>query len=380
MIYNIYNYYRTVAIHSYGVDFNVFAFLYLLSIPFYYFGLIMIIKSVSVARKKANEKNSKLTIKHIILEKNFLSGFIINYIAWVSPYVYPLFWGQNIPTWLIASFFFWFLISILIIGQKLLDMDKKKKFYFANSKKRDYLYVEIIKNPSQVMDDSFAEKLMKEVNLLVESSWGKFDFDYIKKNVLKSFVILLLRNHDDELVGFAPLKKMKINGRIIYSFGLNVIHPNYRNSNLLKKMNIALTWNILLFNFFRGKIRTEFIFITPNIRTISSICRFSDFVYPDPRDLDKVTKKIPLPDIETFDSVKKFLEMSGEDTSKLCAEGCIISGFYNDKPQLIFKEKPNHNDPSFNEFANKYLYNESGREIVVRAKVNFFKVLKGGNL
>jgi hypothetical protein len=380
MIYNIYDHYRTVVIHSYGVDFNIFAFLYILSIPFYYFGLIRIIKSVSVARKKAKEKNVKLTIKRIILEKNFLSGFIINYIAWLSPYAYPLFWGRNIPTWITISFIFWLLISLFIIGQKLLDMDKKKKFYFSNSNTKEYLYVEIIKNPGQVLADDIAEKLMKEVDLLVENSWGKFNFDYIKRNVLKSFVILLLRNQDDELVGFAPLKKMKINGRPVYSFGLNVVHPHYRKSNLLKKMNIALTWNILLFNFLRGKIRTEFIFITPNVRTLSSMCKFSDFVYPDPRDLDRVTRKIPLPDIETFDSVKKFLEISGEDTSRLCAEGCVVSGFYNDKPQLIFKEKPTHNDPFFNEFANKYLYAEPGREIVVRAKVNFFKVLKGGKL
>lgn len=239
-----------------------------------------------------------------------------------------------------------------------------------------YFRAEIIKNPiKNIPKDKQAQAIM-EISELVNKGWGDFGAAYIKKNILNSYLLMLLRDKHHNLVGVAPVKKLKVRGRTIYSFGLTVVDPENRSFNLLKKMHVTLNRRLILKNFFKGKIRTEFVFITPNIRTITSMHRFCDFIYPDPHKVDHKTGKIEVADEETWNTVKEFLKVTEEKYDYLIREGCVIKGFYDDKPHLIYKDKPTHPQEHVNIFADKYLYSTPGQEIVVRGIVNFWKVLR----
>jgi len=122
---------------------------------------------------------------------------------------------------------------------------------------------------------------------------------------------------------------------------------------------------------------TEFVFISPNVRTLGAIIRFCDFVYPNPYLADEKTKRIDSADEETWFTIKEFLEKSGEKYDYLLREGCVMKGFYDEKPHLIYKEYPLHKKQELNDFAQKYIYSKKGQEVVTRAIVNFRKVLRG---
>ena len=105
--------------------------------------------------------------------------------------------------------------------------------------------------------------------------------------------------------------------------------------------------------------------------------RFCDFVYPNPYLVDKKTKSIAVADDETWLTIKEFLHASREKYNYLLREGCIMKGFYDEKPHLLYKEQPLHKKKELNDFAQKYLYSKPGQEVITRAIVNFRKVIRG---
>lgn len=101
---NIIEYYRNIAIINYHVDPIIFIVLIIISIPFYYYGLFVMGKIIYRLKTK-----HKLIGKEILKHKEFIRALVINQVAWIAPYIYVLFWGENLPLW------FWVLIFAYII-------------------------------------------------------------------------------------------------------------------------------------------------------------------------------------------------------------------------------------------------------------------------
>ena len=193
--------------------------------------------------------------------------------------------------------------------------------------------------------------------------------------MLESYFLCLLRGPDSKLVGMAPIKKLHLRGRTIYSFGLSVVDPDFRGLNLLTKMSAVLIRRIFAENLLRGKTSVEFVFITPNIRTMGAIARTANFIYPNPYEYDEKTEKIPDADKETWETVKEYLSKTHEKYRSLKRNGCVMEGFYDTHPHLIVKNR-DHVDKKLNAFGKKYLYSSPGRELVVRAKIDLRAVLR----
>jgi len=255
---------------------------------------------------------------------------------------------------------------------KFFSKSNKKKIRViskSNFKDREFFWAEIVENIKDNIIPQNKEVLTDIIQELVKKNWGHFDDDYIEKSVYKSHMICFLWNNGDRLVGVAPIKEINLKKNQVYSFGLTVVDSNYQNYKLLKKMELLLIKRLFVKNIIKGKFNLEFIFITPNVRTLGAISRASRFIYPNPYKMDIKTQKIEDADDETWNMVNEYLAVVNEKPSYLNRNGCIMKGFYDNKPHLI-REKVSHKDPRVNAFGEKYLYNEPGKEVVVRAKID----------
>jgi hypothetical protein len=262
--------------------------------------------------------------------------------------------------------------------KKYSQISQIKKIKVLRSTQHETYCAEIIQKPYENVSEHKHDELLREVHDLAKRGWGDFDYDYLEKNVLESYLLCLLRNDRGNLVGMAPIKRVKVLGRTIYSFGLSIVDPDFRGLSLLTRMSTVLVRRIFAENIIRGRGRIEFVFITPNIRTMGAIARAANFIYPNPYDFDEKTKTIPRADDETWETVKEYLKVTKEKYRKLDRNGCVMEGFYDNRPHLIVKGR-DHIDKKLHDFGEKYLYATPGREIVVRAKIDLMGVLKNGN-
>jgi len=251
---------------------------------------------------------------------------------------------------------------------------KIKEIEITRNNKEEVIFAEIIKTPEKKIGLVAKDIALKEIKELVAKAWGEYDTEYIRRGCLQAYLICAVRNSEGSLIGFSPIRKHKIFGRDIYTFGLSATTPEYQNCGILKTMDYILGKKILIENALRGKFKIEFVFITPNIRTLGAIARIADFMYPNPYDIDPKTHKIKKADPETWRTIKKFLQIEGERYRVLDREGDIMEGFYDDKPQLLFNKKITHPDKAVNEFGKYYVYNKKGRDVVVRAVLRTGKI------
>jgi hypothetical protein len=251
---------------------------------------------------------------------------------------------------------------------------KIKEIKIVRNKQEEILFAEIIKEPDKNIKEVAKDIALAEIKELVAEAWGEYDAEYIRKGSIQAYFLCVVRNEKGELVGVSPMRKHKIFGRDIYAFGLSATTPEYQNCGILKTMDYILGKKILIENALKGKFKVEFVFITPNIRTLGAIARVADFMYPNPYEMDLKTHKIKKADPETWRTIKKFLQVEGEKYRKLDREGDIMEGFYDDKPQLLFKKKITHPDKAVNEFGKYYVYKKKGRDVVARAILSTGKI------
>ncbi len=252
---------------------------------------------------------------------------------------------------------------------------KIKEIKIHRNNEEETILAEIIKNPKGKIGEVAKEIALKEIKRLVSEAWGEYNSEYIRKACLQSYLLCAIRNKEGDLIGIAPIRKHKIFNRDIYTFGLSATTPKYQNCGILKTMDYILVKKVLIENALKGKFKVEFVFITPNIRTLGAIARVADFIYPDPYKIDPDTHKIEKADAETWRTVKKFLQEEGESYRSLDREGNIMEGFYDDKPQLLFSKKITHRDKRVNDFGEYYVYKNKGRDVVVRAILNIGKII-----
>ncbi|MDD3679062.1 MAG: hypothetical protein PHT36_02360 [Patescibacteria group bacterium] len=253
---------------------------------------------------------------------------------------------------------------------------KVKKLKVVKSADSEVFFAEIIKNPEREIPFKSRAKFLIEVSKLVERSWGKFPKKYLESSIIHSKYLMILRSKNDELIGVAPIKKIRIDGRYVYSFGLTAVDPDYQGLGFMKKMHLILSHRVFLENIIRFKTKIEFVFITPNIRTIGALAKVADFIYPNPYIINEKSGRIDCADDKTWETIKLYLDATGENYRKLDRNGCVMIGFYDDKSNLITSENENIPDKKLSMFAKKYL--KPGNEIVVRAIVGLGGVLKNG--
>jgi hypothetical protein len=116
---NIFQSLYDLAVKEFSVNPTVFIFLVLVSAPPYYYGWYGLAKVIIRFKKKYEDKNNNQKATDIIKEKNFILSLTINRIAWSMPYVYIIFWGENIPLWFWILFFGWITLSVFLFWNKL---------------------------------------------------------------------------------------------------------------------------------------------------------------------------------------------------------------------------------------------------------------------
>jgi len=250
------------------------------------------------------------------------------------------------------------------------------RFLIEKEGVKEVLSIDVLKQPKDILTKSETSSLLKQTSILVSDSWGEFSDSYLRKSVLDVYLLCLIKNSKNEIIALAPVKKLKINGRQIYSFGLTVVSPKYRRLNLLKIMGMRLARTVILENLLRLRFKLEVVFITPNIWTIGLIARRSEFIYPKPYQVGK-RGELPEADSETLDTVRQVINITGEKYRSLDREGCVMEGFYDDKKGLIVEARK-HKDKLLNLFADRYLYATKGREIVIRAILSPLSIIFGG--
>ena len=236
------------------------------------------------------------------------------------------------------------------------------------------LYYSIIENPKKSLSNIEKKSLICKSNDLIKLAWGDFGENYIEESLFHSDLSLFLYDEKNNLIGIAPITKMLISNREILSFGLTVIHPKYRNLSLMKKMYTILGKKILLSSIMNGKFSFEFVFFTPNVKTIMSLTKIATFLYPNPHMINIDTGKMAVADDETWGIISKYLEYTGYGYLPLEREGAVLSGFYDDKKHLVqennFVDKEN---VKLALFVKNYL--KPGKEVIVRSRISVLSLL-----
>lgn len=243
-----------------------------------------------------------------------------------------------------------------------------KKIKAVRSAGSETFFAEIIRDAQNSIPKKSHADFIAEISRVVDKSWGKFPQKYLRESILHSRYLMLLRDKKDNLIGVAPIKKIHIDGRYVYSFGLTAVDPDYQGLGFMRKMHTILGHRVFLENLTKLKTKVEFVFITPNIRTIGAIARVADFIYPNPYAVDDKTGKIDYADDRTWETINLFLKATGETFRKLDRCGDVMIGFYDDKPNLVMKESEDIPDKKLRLFAKHYL--KPGNEVVVRAIVS----------
>lgn len=256
------------------------------------------------------------------------------------------------------------------------DKSSIKTIKILRSAKSEPFFAEIIKDAEINIPKENHKEALAEISKVVEKAWGRFPQKYLKNSILHSRYLLLLRNDKDELLGVAPIKKIHIDGHYVYSFGLTAVDPDYQGLGFMKKMHTIIGRRVFWENLLRLKTKIEFVFITPNIRTIGALAKVADFIYPNPYLVDDKTGKIDYADDKTWVTVKQYLKASDENYRKLDRCGCVMVGFYDDKPNLIVREDEMIPDIKLRTFAKHYL--KPGNEVVVRAIVSLGGLIGNG--
>jgi len=118
--------YNDLAVNTYHVDPKIFVALILISIPLYWYGWFELGRGVLEFRNK-HKNNDNIRVSDIFVDKKFTVGLTINRVAWVFPYFYVIFWGQNVPMWFWVVFLGWIAFSAYSFWYKIKKMVRKEK-------------------------------------------------------------------------------------------------------------------------------------------------------------------------------------------------------------------------------------------------------------
>jgi hypothetical protein len=255
-----------------------------------------------------------------------------------------------------------------------------KKTLVLNNEK---IILEYIYNFFSINEDTKYNFYVKKMDELIKKEWGEFPKNFIQKRLGNSKITLLCWK-DSQLVGFSTMSLKTICNKLVHYIEFSIIDRSYQNHSLFQKINFILIKDILLSNlFFNRSFSMELMYISPNIKTISTLAKHVSFIYPNPFLYNRHTKSLPLADDLTWKMVNELIKRSENPHRKIEREGCVLNDSYRDTPWLIWGltkqlEIPKHHSDLINEFAEKYLkYQErSGKEFVIRATITLSDFLR----
>jgi hypothetical protein len=255
-----------------------------------------------------------------------------------------------------------------------------KKTLVLNNEK---IILEYIYNFFSINEDAKYNFYVKKMDELIKKEWGEFPKNFIQKRLGNSRITLLCWKNS-QLVGFSTMSLKTICNKLVHYIEFSIIDKLYQNRSLFQKINFILIKDVLLNNLiFNRSFSIELMFISPNIKTISTLAKYVSFIYPNPFLYNQKTKSMPLADDLTWKMANELIRKSENPNRKIEREGCVLNDSYRNMPWLIYGikkqlEVPMHHNDLFNEFAEKYLkYQErSGKEFIIRAKITLLDFLK----
>lgn len=208
------------------------------------------------------------------------------------------------------------------------------------------------------------KRVAKNALEILKDSWGDWGLDYVESHIINSD-FLTLASYKGEIVAFASCKKIKYQKEIIYYLEFTAIKKAHQGKGLSVKLNKMIMNEILLENLKRFKFCFQVITISPNPRVLGMISRSAKYTFPSPMEGENAP-------IDIWDKVQFVIKKLNDPYNSLSREGCVVQGFYDDKPNLIYdpKKVPQDSDNQINRFANRLLkYDEKrGCEFVIYAK------------
>jgi len=222
-------------------------------------------------------------------------------------------------------------------------------------------------------------RLEKDIDNLAKSSWGKMHASFIR-NILINAKTVILAKEQKKLIGISIFSEKYIFNKSIYYGELSLVHPEYQGNRISEKMSQKAISRQLLKNIMRLKFNIEVLLITPNARVLGMAANYASFMYPNPYDFDNCTKKMPLPDQQTFDIARELIKQSDKPERRIDKEACVLNGSYSDCNWLIYNKynKPTYRQKIVNDFAEHYLdYNKrKDKEFIVRTRFNVVSLLR----
>lgn len=182
---------RNQAINMYSVDPFLFIALYVATIPVYYYGLYVMVNEGHKLYKAEYQGRKKFQPSHLLSDRKFVLGLIINFLGWFLPYIYIIFWGHNVPSSVYVLLFSWFIIFLFAIiknaHKKIISKD---------------IYYKIADSKESLEARKLVSKRYYEVGYLNKRESQKpFEDKYIKKS------IYFIAKCNNEVVGAIRLVK-----------------------------------------------------------------------------------------------------------------------------------------------------------------------------
>lgn len=229
------------------------------------------------------------------------------------------------------------------------------------------------------LEESKTQRIVKEISLLIENSWGYFPDDFIIDHISNSSIILA--RVGEKCVGFCSVSVKKILRKKIYYIEFISIDKLYQRNKLSSNLFFKIIQYEMIKNIHQLLIGRplEIFFITPNVRTLSHIAKFASFLYPNPYHANR-SGQISYADDETWIIAKEILRISDNPNRRLDRNGLVLQGSYTNMPWLIYNNDnaPWHSDRNVNLFAEEYLGYKDGsdKEFIVRAQISIRSVFK----
>lgn len=201
-------------------------------------------------------------------------------------------------------------------------------------------------------------KFLKDVDKLIQNSWGKIDYKFIYDHVLLSPIVVIAKTKND-FIGLCAVSKKNICGKDIYYIELNVVNKNFQNKNIGTRLTFFALRNIIFANLYKIILEPiNIMFLTPNVRVLAMTARFADFMYPNPYNANPKSGKIVPADEDTWELALGLIKMSHNPHRMLDREGLVLHGSFYTLPWLLQNSSddiPWHKEDILNRFAVRYV-------------------------
>jgi len=218
--------------------------------------------------------------------------------------------------------------------------------------------------------------ILQNIDKIIEKGWGKFSKDFISHHILKANRLKLVRD-GDKIVALAAASLKEYNNHKLLYLEFTLVSPEYQGYALLVYLNGTIIIGEMINRVKRLNFKKlDVITITRNPRVLATISHFASYMYPNPKQFQKMGGKLMPSNIETWDLLNAVLKDSWNPKRTLLREGSVLLGSYLDMPWLITPTIQKHYLTSAMNMAEKYLAYKShaDKEFMVHAKISVMAI------